>query len=173
MPAQLKMWMKKIRLLEKPDCYKAHLDPSINQKEIMFIGKLVFLFKTSILQEKKLWIWVQARCLLLPSFLILAICAIWQILRVFQLNFCSTLLRKISSNHLWILQGISKQNIFLYPSFKGQSNSEWIYEVIVSPKMPTKNLEDFCFKSLLEGKAEILQIFDWHYGRNGDLINSF
>ena len=27
---------------------------------------------------------------------------------------------------------------------KGQLNSEWIYEVIVSPKMPTKNFPDFC-----------------------------
>ena len=27
---------------------------------------------------------------------------------------------------------------------KGQLNSEWIYEVIVSPKMPTKNFKDFC-----------------------------
>ena len=27
---------------------------------------------------------------------------------------------------------------------KGQLNSEWIYEVIVSPKMPTKNYKDFC-----------------------------
>ena len=27
---------------------------------------------------------------------------------------------------------------------KGQLNSEWIYEVIVSPKMPTKNYQDFC-----------------------------
>ena len=31
----------------------------------------------------------------------------------------------------------------------GQLNSEWIYEVIVSPKMPTKNLKDFCPGSLL------------------------
>ena len=28
--------------------------------------------------------------------------------------------------------------------FKGQLNSEWIYVVIVSPKMPTKNYKDFC-----------------------------
>ena len=28
-------------------------------------------------------------------------------------------------------------------------------------------------RSLLEGKAEILQIFGWHFGRNDDLINSF
>ena len=56
---------------------------------------------------------------------------------------------------------------------KGQLNSEWIYEVIVSPKMPTKNLKDFCPGCLLEGMAEILQIFGWHFGRNDDLKNSF
>ena len=27
---------------------------------------------------------------------------------------------------------------------KGQLNSEWIYEVIVSPKIQTKNYKDFC-----------------------------
>ena len=27
----------------------------------------------------------------------------------------------------------------IIPNSKGQLNSEWIYEVIVSPKMPTKN----------------------------------
>ena len=52
---------------------------------------------------------------------------------------------------------------------KGQLNSERIYDVIVSPKMPTKNYQDFCPGSLLEGRAEILVIF----GRNDDLINSF
>ena len=56
---------------------------------------------------------------------------------------------------------------------KGQLNSEWLYEVIVSPKMPTKNYQDFCPGSLLEGRAEILQIFGWHFGRNDDLIKSF
>ena len=30
-----------------------------------------------------------------------------------------------------------------YPA-EGQLNSELIYEVIVSPKMPNKNLKDFC-----------------------------
>ena len=31
------------------------------------------------------------------------------------------------------------------PSFaKGQLNSEWIYEVIISPKMQTKSYKDFC-----------------------------
>ena len=38
---------------------------------------------------------------------------------------------------------------------KGQLNSEWIYEVIVSPKMPTKNYQDFCPRSLLEDRTEI------------------
>ena len=41
---------------------------------------------------------------------------------------------------------------------KGQLNSECIYEVIVSPKMPTKNLKDFCPGNLLESRAEILHI---------------
>ena len=27
---------------------------------------------------------------------------------------------------------------------KGQLNSEWIYDVIISPKMPTKKFPDFC-----------------------------
>ena len=56
---------------------------------------------------------------------------------------------------------------------KGQLYSEWIYDVVVSPKMPTKNFKDFCPGSLFEGRAEILVIFGWHFGRNGDLINSF
>ena len=48
-----------------------------------------------------------------------------------------------------------------------------MYDVIISPKMPTKNFKDFCPGSLLEGEAEILKIFGWHFGRNDDLINSF
>ena len=32
--------------------------------------------------------------------------------------------------------------------YKGQLNSEWIYEVIVSPKIPTQNYRDFCPGSL-------------------------
>ena len=42
--------------------------------------------------------------------------------------------------------------VLIYPKFlnfdteapKGQLNSELIYEVIVSPKMQTKNYKDFC-----------------------------
>ena len=56
---------------------------------------------------------------------------------------------------------------------KGQLNSEWIYEVIISPKMPTENYQDFCAGSLSEGRAEVLVILGWHFGRNDDLINSF
>ena len=52
---------------------------------------------------------------------------------------------------------------------KGQLNSEWNNEVIVSPKIPAKNYQDFCPRTLLE----ILVIFGWHFGRNDDLINSF
>ena len=37
-------------------------------------------------------------------------------------------------------------------------------------KMATKNLQDFCPGSLLEGREEILQIFSWHFGRIDDLI---
>ena len=79
---------------------------------------------------------------------------------------------------------------------KGQLNSEWIYEVIVSPKMQTKNYKDFCptkqtsivakktasltkkppkkcHDPCLHGRAEVLVIFCLHFGRNDDLINSF
>ena len=75
---------------------------------------------------------------------------------------------------------------------KGQLNSEWIYEVIVSPKIPTKNYRDFCptkqttilalflvsvgffgYDPCLIGRAEILVIFGWLFGRNDDIINSF
>ena len=43
---------------------------------------------------------------------------------------------------------------------KGQLNSEWIYEVIVSPKIPTKNYRDSWPGSLLEGRAEISVILE-------------
>ena len=42
-----------------------------------------------------------------------------------------------------------------YIAPKGQLNSECIYEVIVSPKIPTKNFSDFCPGGLIEGRAEI------------------
>ena len=58
-------------------------------------------------------------------------------------------------------------------AIKGQLNSEWIYEVIVSPKMPTKKFTDFCTGSLLEVRTEIWKIFGCHFGRNDDLINPF
>ena len=46
-----------------------------------------------------------------------------------------------------------------YTVSKGQLNSEWIYDVIVSPKMPTKNFKDFCPGSFFRGgRAEIFKI---------------
>ena len=81
--------------------------------------------------------------------------------------------------------------------FKGQLNSEWIYEVIVSSKMQTQNYKDFyptiqtrivalffgeflvivgsffSYDPCLFGRAEILVIFGLHFGRNDDIINSF
>ena len=77
---------------------------------------------------------------------------------------------------------------------KGQLNSEWIYEVIVSSKMQTKNYKDFCptkqtkfvakktadtHQNLakkkycdprLYGRIEILVTFGLHFGRNNELI---
>ena len=52
---------------------------------------------------------------------------------------------------------------------KGQLISEWIYEVILSPKMPTKKFEGFLPCNFIRGRAKILQIFDWHCGRKDDL----
>ena len=46
-----------------------------------------------------------------------------------------------------------------------------VSEVTVSPKMPTRNYQDFCPGSLLEGRAEILVIFGWHFGRSDDLFH--
>ena len=53
---------------------------------------------------------------------------------------------------------------------KGQLNSEWIYDVIVSSKMPTKNFKDFRPRSLLSSwQGRNLS----NFGRNDDIINSF
>ena len=55
----------------------------------------------------------------------------------------------------------------LFAQFKGQLNSEWIYEVIVFSQNADKKLPSP--GSLLEGEAEILVIFGWHFGRNDDI----
>ena len=39
---------------------------------------------------------------------------------------------------------------------KGQLNSEWIYEVIVYPKMPTKIFPDFCPERVGQKSGKIL-----------------
>ena len=41
-----------------------------------------------------------------------------------------------------------------FGDFKGHLNSEWIYEFIVCPKIPTKNYRDFWPRSLLEGSTD-------------------
>ena len=80
---------------------------------------------------------------------------------------------------------------------KGQLNSEWIYEVFISPKMQPKNYKDFCstiqtrivalffgdflvsagsffsYDPCLFGRADILAFFGLYFGKNDDLINSF
>ena len=56
---------------------------------------------------------------------------------------------------------------------KGHLNSEWIYEVILSFNIPTKNYRDFCPGNLLEGRVEISVIFGWDFGTNDDLKKSF
>ena len=56
---------------------------------------------------------------------------------------------------------------------KVQLNSELIYEVIVSPKMPTKIFPDFCPGSFLEGRTEIWKNVGCHFGRDDDLVYSF
>ena len=48
-------------------------------------------------------------------------------------------------------QGKQKSNFY-----KGQLNSEWIHEVIVSPKMPTKNFPDFCPERVGQKSGKIL-----------------
>ena len=61
--------------------------------------------------------------------------------------------------------------------FKGQLNSEWIYEVIVCPKIPTKNYRDFCPGILLlQGyyKSESIFLQNEHrlsFGINLEVVN--
>jgi len=57
----------------------------------------------------------------------------------------------------------------LCPS-KGQSISEWIYEVFISPKIRIKKLSGF-LPSL--HRAEILTIFCSYFGRNDGFISPF
>ena len=47
---------------------------------------------------------------------------------------------------------------------KGQLNSEWIYEVIISPKMKIKNYKDFCPTIQTSIVALFLVISWWFFG---------
>ena len=63
----------------------------------------------------------------------------------------------------------NEDTLLTLEAFKGQLNSEWIYEVIVSPKMPTKHYQDFCPESLLEGRTET---FKFLVGILGEMMTS-
>ena len=54
---------------------------------------------------------------------------------------------------------------------KGLFNSEWIYEVIFSSKIPTKNYKDFCPGRLLEGRAKLSVVFGWDFGPHKFILN--
>ena len=57
---------------------------------------------------------------------------------------------------------------------KGQLNSEWIDEThLFSQNAANQKFEGFLPYPLITSRAEILQIFCWHFGRKDDLINSF
>ena len=72
-----------------------------------------------------------------------------------------------------VLQNLHKVAGYVTIAKQGSVIKLPLIPIIVSPKMPTKNYQDFCPGSLLEGRAEILVIFGWHFGRNDDLIKSF
>ena len=50
----------------------------------------------------------------------------------------------LKSHQNSFISAISQYFIWNCSGFKGQLNSEWIYEVIISSKIPTKNYRDFC-----------------------------
>ena len=56
---------------------------------------------------------------------------------------------------------LGRQIIKIYHVPKGQLNSEWIYEVAFSPKMPTKIFPDFCPTKETRIVALFLVIFWW------------
>ena len=56
-------------------------------------------------------------------------------------------------------------------TIKGQLNSEWIYVLIVSPKMPTKNLKDSQF-SIQPTFSLSLAFFELHRKKNLKLFST-
>ena len=91
-------------------------------------------------------------------------------LEAWQLDLCNDSCNKDCTTYLQqvhILVEIGRHYFNSAP--KGHLNSEWIYEVIISPNVWTNNLKYFCPWSLLEGRAEILQIFGWHFVRNDEM----
>ena len=137
---------------------------------------------------------------------------LWQLHLIYALNLNWTLKFYWNTNYVYILTiiwcfamknreenwAIKKWESQLKMEIsKGQLNSEWIYEVIIFPKVQTKKCKDICptkqtriiakktactyqkiskkkcYDPCLYGRTEILVIFGLHFGRNEDLINSF
>ena len=65
----------------------------------------------------------------------------------------------------WVepVRSMLEKKLLIWPLFflKGQLNSEWIYEVIVLPTMPTKNCKDFCPTKQARIVALFWVIFWW------------
>ena len=88
---------------------------------------------------------------------------------VFSATFKKKSLAALSLLTIWILEFAIVWNFYvnslflgclLNGPFKGQLNSEQIYEVIVSPKMQTKNYKDFCPTK----QKRIVALFWWFFG---------
>ena len=124
------------------------------------------------------WGWVCCRCWLgfrvrgwLAGFFVwCAISAQWTIFEHPQFQISSKKKRKKISLrtkankklHMVLPCIFDLSQFFSSKSFaKGQLNSEWIYEVIVSPKIPTKFFPDFCPTKQTRVVALFLVIFWW------------
>ena len=74
---------------------------------------------------------------------------------------CARLSRFFRSSIVVGLVLLRTKRTLAMPSYsKGQLNSEWIYEVIISPKMPTKKFPDFCPIK----QTRIVALFWWSFG---------
>ena len=82
------------------------------------------------------------------------------------INYVRNLKEIILKHHLlsflgeltWFMADLNNCSRNLYLG-KGQLNSEWIYEVIVSPKMQTKKYKDFCPTK----QKRIIALFWWFF----------
>ena len=78
----------------------------------------------------------------------------------FTWSFCFAISRWLLEDHC--KSGKLRANLVYWAeTAKGQLNSEWIHEVIVSPKKSTKNYKDFCPNIQTRIVALFLVIFWW------------